>query len=99
MNGYEHYRRAEELLDESNEPGVVHTVTGERLTYKHNDAERGHMIASSHVHALLALSAATADATAFQRSLYEANGLEIPEKEARKRRTADRNADAANDYL
>ncbi|MBE1597122.1 hypothetical protein [Streptomyces stelliscabiei] len=99
MNGYEHYQRAEGLLASANEPDIVHSTSGEALSYRHSGEQRAHMIASSHVHALLALSAATADATEFQRSLYAANGLEVPQKEARKRRSADRNADAARDYL
>jgi hypothetical protein len=86
MNGYEHYQRAEELAKRVAAGQVYGSETAATATL-------------AQVHATLALAAATADATAFQRSLYEANGLEIPEKEARKRRAADRNADAANDYL
>ncbi|MEU0249277.1 hypothetical protein ABZ192_34145 [Streptomyces sp. NPDC006235] len=78
MNGIDHYKRAEKLLADAHEPSVVQSVTGEVLSYKHGNEERAHMIHTAHVHALLASSAATADATAFRRALAQANGMELP---------------------
>ncbi|MFD7942153.1 hypothetical protein [Streptomyces sp. NPDC059744] len=51
------------------------------------------------VHATLALAAATADATNFQRDLYAGNGLESPAKVARKRAAAAKSASVAADFL
>jgi hypothetical protein len=96
MNGIDHYKRAEDLMAQAtatrpNAAGIevcyVTTEEQERLTRQAN------------VHALLALSAAQADATAFQLALYELNGQEPPTRAARKRITADKSREAANDYL
>lgn len=98
MNGIDHYKRAEELLVTANEPDVIHSVTGQPLTYKHGADAQARMTATAHVHALLALSAAQADATAFKRELYRANGEELPGAKRTESKTA-RDAAAAAAFL
>ncbi|MGR3938222.1 hypothetical protein [Streptomyces sp. BRA346] len=86
MNGYEHYKRAEELIAEAtrtviNSAGVpICIVSDEREAVLVNRAQ---------VHATLALAAAQADATRFKRDLYEGNGEEPPG--SRQARTEEKN--------
>ncbi|WP_328920126.1 hypothetical protein OG911_11725 [Streptomyces sp. NBC_00208] len=56
-------------------------------------------VAIAQVHALLAHTAAMADAARFRDELYSGNGEEPPAKVARKRNAADKSASAADLYL
>ncbi|MFC8235139.1 hypothetical protein [Streptomyces sp. NPDC057284] len=96
MNGYEHYQRAEELMaaatkTQPNLAGIEVCFVG--------DEQANRLSAQAQVHATLALAAATADATNFQRDLYAGNGLEPPAKVARKRAAAAKSASVAADFL
>ncbi|MFF0398280.1 hypothetical protein ACFYSJ_21300 [Streptomyces sp. NPDC005248] len=72
MNAVEHFKKAEELAAAAN--GQVHrSVTGELRA----DDGVSHLAALAQVHATLALTAATADATSFKRELARANGVEL----------------------
>ncbi|WP_326649107.1 hypothetical protein [Streptomyces sp. NBC_01750] len=97
MNGYEHYQRAEVLMAQATHT-VRNSLNGMDMCLV-SDEEANRLSAQAQVHATLALAAATADATNFKRDLYAGNGLESPEREARKRRAADKSASAAADFL
>ncbi|MER7809381.1 hypothetical protein [Streptomyces sp900116325] len=96
MNGYEHYQRAESLLSAATETRL--NRAGIEVCYV-SPEEQGRLTRLANVHAMLALSAATADATNFQRDLYAGNGLEPPQREARKRAAAAKGASVAADFL
>ncbi|MEU1030198.1 hypothetical protein ABZ402_15835 [Streptomyces mirabilis] len=83
MNGIEHYRRAEELMEQATATRT--NKSGFEVCYVTNE-EQERLTRLANVHALLALSAAQADATEFKRELYRANGEELPAAQSAKER-------------
>ncbi|MDO0914187.1 hypothetical protein QQM39_26165 [Streptomyces sp. DT2A-34] len=96
MNGIDHYKRAEELMAEATRTRVNSLSGHEFCEASPEEQERLTRLAS--VHATLALAAATADATAFKRELYRANGEELPAVKRAESKTA-RDAAAAAAFL
>ncbi|WP_329450564.1 hypothetical protein OG894_09920 [Streptomyces sp. NBC_01724] len=96
MNGYEHYQRAEELLTAATK--TQRNPAGISVCYV-SPEEQERLTRLAAIHAQLALSAATADATRFQRDLYEGNGEPAPQAAARKRNAAAKSAAIADDFI
>ncbi|MFF0050054.1 hypothetical protein [Streptomyces sp. NPDC005498] len=84
MNAYEYFQRAEELAERS-----------QHIGYSEDSIAAA---TAAQVYATLALAAATADATAFKRDLYRANGEELPAVKRAESKTA-RDAAAAAAFL
>jgi phage terminase Nu1 subunit (DNA packaging protein) len=75
VNAAEHFKRAEDLAAAAHAQ-TYRSIAGDLRAEEHVAA----LAALAQVHATLALTAATADATAFKRELARANGVE-PERQ------------------
>lgn len=96
MNGYEHYQRAEELIEQAT---AMHTNSwGYEVCHVTTEGQETRTRLAN-VHATLALAAATADATNFKRDLYRGNGEKLPVPKSRTEATSARNAALAAAFL
>ncbi|MER5894878.1 hypothetical protein [Streptomyces sp. NPDC001876] len=97
MNGYQHYQLAEALMTQATHTQRNSLNGMDVPTVSDEQAHR--LSAQAQVHATLALAAATADVTRFQRDLYNGNGEPAPQTVARKRSAAVKSASIADDFL